>query len=129
MKSLDIQTVQMIEVADWNEFVSQVYGRPYDFQQQEGCRHRGIYRITVPDEVDDYVTHKTSEVISGRKYGVTFDSWLARDPKDPLPNQQYDWELTMWWDRNFYPMIEAVANDLHAKGLLAAGEYIINIDW
>jgi hypothetical protein len=35
----------------------------------------------------------------------------------------------MWWDRNFYPNLQMVANDLHEKGLLAAGDYIISIDW
>jgi hypothetical protein len=35
----------------------------------------------------------------------------------------------MWWERNFYPDIQIVANDLHSKDLLEAGTYIIEIDW
>lgn len=35
----------------------------------------------------------------------------------------------MWWVRNFYPDVNMVANDLYEKGLLEAGEYLINIDW
>jgi hypothetical protein len=35
----------------------------------------------------------------------------------------------MFWDRNFYPNVQMVANDLHKKGLLEAGEYSIRIDW
>ena len=39
------------------------------------------------------------------------------------------WAIDLWWERNFYPNIQMVANDLHSKGLLEAGEYTINIDW
>ena len=35
----------------------------------------------------------------------------------------------MFWERNFYPHVEMVMNDLHAKGLVEAGEYVIDIDW
>ena len=42
---------------------------------------------------------------------------------------QDSWLIDLWWKRNFYPDIEMVANDLHAKGLLEAGEYAIDIDW
>jgi hypothetical protein len=35
----------------------------------------------------------------------------------------------MWWERNFYPVIEMVGNDLHRKGLIKAGEYTIDVDW
>ena len=33
------------------------------------------------------------------------------------------------WERNFYPNIQAVANDLYKKGLLETGDYWIDIDW
>jgi len=61
--------------------------------------------------------------------GVSFKAWLARDPKQKLEGQEYDYELSLWWDRNFYPDVQMVANDLHAKGLLESGEYLIDIDW
>jgi hypothetical protein len=62
---------------------------------------------------------------------VSFKSWLERDPKQKLsnPRDQNDWSLGMWWERNFYPNVDMVINDLHSKGLLEAGEYTINIDW
>ena len=61
--------------------------------------------------------------------GVKFAVWLARDPKQPLKDQKNDFQLSLWWDRNFYPDVQTVANDLHAKGLLASGDYVIDIDW
>ena len=61
--------------------------------------------------------------------GVKFAKWLERDPKQPIKNQQYEWELNLFWIRNFYPNIQTVANDLYKKGLIKKGEYTINIDW
>lgn len=64
--------------------------------------------------------------------GVSFKAWLARDPKQPL-NSPDEWDrkngLSLWWQRNFYPDVQMVANDLYEKGLIEAGEYVIDIDW
>jgi hypothetical protein len=63
--------------------------------------------------------------------GVSFKAWLDRDPSKKLPNREDEdnWGLDLWWDRNFYPHVSMVINDLHTKGLLEAGEYGIEIDW
>ena len=63
--------------------------------------------------------------------GVSFKAWLERDPKQKLNADDCDCPsaITMWWERNFYPDVQMIANDLHSKGLLPAGEYVINIDW
>ncbi len=60
---------------------------------------------------------------------VKFNSWLSRDPKKPIKDQEFSWELDLFWSRNFYPSLQSVANDLYKKGLIEAGKYIINIDW
>jgi hypothetical protein len=128
---MKIKTVQMIETSDWDSVVKETYQRPYCFQQQHGCRDRGTHWLVVPDPEynDSEMNDSVPEIVNGPEMGVKFAAWLARDPAQPLQDQKWDWELPMWWERNFYPEIEAVANDLHAKGLLPAGEYIINIDW
>lgn len=61
--------------------------------------------------------------------GVSLAAWLARDPKTKIKDQKYDFELELWWQRNFYPDIQMIANDLYEKGLLEAGEYAIDVDW
>lgn len=63
--------------------------------------------------------------------GVKFKTWLDRDPKKLLKNKddQNDFSLELFWDRNFYPDVQTVANDLHKKGLIEADDYIIDIDW
>lgn len=61
--------------------------------------------------------------------GVSFKSWLARDPKEWKTIPSYGYEVVLFWDRNFYPHISMVINDLYSKGLLPEGEYVIDIDW
>jgi hypothetical protein len=125
-----IKTEQIIEVSDWDKLVEKTYGRPYCFQQQDGCKSRGIFRFSVPDNYTyDYKNNTIPEIVNGKKMGVSFEAWLARDPKQPIAEQKYDYKLNLWWERNFYPDFQMVANDLCNKGLLKAGNYIIEIDW
>lgn len=134
--TLRIQTVQMIEESDWSQFVSQVYGRRYRLQQQGGCYNRGVIPITVPSEYeyDDY-PDTVLEIVNGPEMGVNFEAWLARDPNAFIKQKEHDsfpdpiGDRNLWWDRNFYPPLDVVADDLHKRGLLPAGEYYINIDW
>lgn len=120
----------VIDVQDWDRLVEETYGRPYQYQQQQGCQSRGTQELTVPSKwADDYENDTVPEIVNGNEMGVSFKAWLARDPSQPLENQKYDHENKLWWIRNFYPDLDTVANDLHEKGLLPAGEYIINIDW
>lgn len=129
---MKIKTEKVIDVAEWDKLVQETYGRPYSFQQQSGCQDRGIRRITVPEEEEDNECPDTVlEKVNGPEMGVNFKAWLSRDPaqKLPAPDEQEDYCLRLWWERNFYPPIQSVANDLHAKGLLEVGEYAIDIDW
>jgi hypothetical protein len=83
--------------------------------------------------------------------GVSFKAWLERDPNASLnPSDKeligspYYWgeteddkikykedtgHINMFWERNFYPNLDMIINDLHSKGLIEAGEYEIDIDW
>ncbi len=131
---LNIRTVKMIDVSDWDYFVTETYGRIYSFQQQDGCKERGTHTITVPDVCCDYNREEIPEVVNGDVMGVKFEKWLERDPQQLLVNEDgsqnpSESSRNLWWERNFYPDVQAVANDLHAKGLLEAGSYVIDIDW
>jgi hypothetical protein len=122
------EAVTMIGVFDFDKLVRDTYGRVYSFQQQDGCKPRGIEQFTIPIvNPDDY---EAVEVGTDEEdLGVSFEAWLARDPKEPLPNQQYNWELELFWERNFYPNVEMILADLYKRGLIPAGELVINIDW
>jgi len=128
---MKITNKKFIEVDDWDELIIKTYGRPYKFQQQDDCRGRGIHTLSVPSEYDeeaemnDYIP----ELVNGSKMGVKFAVWLDRDPKQQIPGQEQPYQLNLFWERNFYPNINTVANDLYNQGLLGKGEYIINIDW
>lgn len=122
------RTVTVIDEQDFNEFVVKTYGRPYNFQQQDGCKPRGHVTLTVPDYADDFENETVPEKVNDPDMGVSFAAWLARDPKQLLDGKDL-WSTQLWWDRNFYPNVQMVVNDLHAKGLLDAGTYEINIDW
>lgn len=116
-------------VSEWDTLVSSTYKRPYNFQQQDDCKEPGTFRFTVPDEAEDFPRDEVPETLNSQIMGVSFAAWLDRDPTKPLALQPEDWRLAMWWQRNFYPNVQMIANDLHAKGLLAAGDYAIEIDW
>lgn len=151
--SIKYKNTKVIEVNDWDNLVTETYGKPYSFQQQEGCQSRGIVNITIPsDDYDEEMNDRISEVINHEsEMGVKFDVWVKRDPKESLnPSKEelkdcpYYWgkseddemiwkkdqsHINMFWERNFYPDLQTVANDLYKKGLIEAGEYTINIDW
>jgi hypothetical protein len=114
---------------EWDALVENTYGRPYKVQQQDGWRSRGDITFTVPDEASDYERDTVPEKVNHEEVGVSFKAWLARDPKKKLLNQKGNYELLLWWTRNFYPELQVVANDLHARGLLKSGTHTILIDW
>lgn len=127
--TVEIRTGQVIDVSEWNALVERAYGRPYNFQQQDGCKGRGGFRLTIPAEAEDHEGACVPEIVNHDEMGVSFAAWLARPPKMPLADSIADYSLDLWWMRNFYPDVQMVANDLHAKGLVQAGEYTIDIDW
>ena len=126
---IKIQTKQIIDVSDWDDLVVQTYGRPYMFQQQDGCKERQHVSITIPGGKYDFENDTIPEEINGDEMGVSFKAWLARDPKEWNGKPEDARYLDMFWERNFYPDVQMIANDLHAKGLIPAGNYEINIDW
>lgn len=123
------KNVQMIEGSDWDRLVKSTYGKPYSFQQQNGCQDRGTFDLSVPtDWNNDFENDSVPDEINGDEMGVSFKAWLARDPEEWNGKDKW-YSKDLFWGRNWYPDIQTVANDLHAKGLLPAGEYVINIDW
>ena len=123
----------MIEDGEWDALVKETYGKPYCFQQQDGCKDRGTFEFKVPAPAEDLENESLPEIVNHKQMGVKFSSWLARDPKQPLKDEDkdgdVDWMIETWWERNFYPEFQTLANDLHARGLLEAGKYTINMDW
>lgn len=126
---MKIRNEKVVDVREWDDLVETTYGRMYNFQQQDGCKERQRVRITIPDEAYDYENDTVTEEVNHEQMGVNFKAWLSRDPNQALPGQKYDYQLELWWHRNFYPDVQMIANDLHSKGLIEAGDYVIDIDW
>jgi hypothetical protein len=127
---LNFKNVRLVDLEEWDELVSETYGRPYTFQQQDGCKSRGTFEFSVPcDYPKDYENDTVVEKVNGPEEGVSFKAWLARDPKQPLSDDDASYAVNMWWDRNFYPHVSMVIDDLYAKGLIIRGDYLIDIDW
>lgn len=127
-----MKPVMMIPVEEFDDLVQETYGRTYSFQQQDGCKNRGTEHFTVPVQHPvDYNRGTVPENVNDPVMGVSFSAWLSRDPTQLLNNADDDDEfhLEMWWERNFYPSVDMILNDLHARGVLAAGDYCIDIDW
>lgn len=137
MNTLKTETVKLVTLQEWDEFVSETYGKIYCFQQQDGCKDRGIERITVPDPYADEWDYENTSIpfkVNGKEMGVSFETWLNTSPSDTI--HEFDGDICgpefnnqLFWQRNFYPNVNMIANDLHSKGLLESGEYIIVIDW
>ncbi len=147
---MNIVTRKQISVQDWDALVEKTYGKIYSFQQQDGCKSRGVETISTTD-LYDYENDTIPELINGPEMGVSFKAWLERDPKAPLnpssgelktsnyyfgftekDEQKYKTNssnIRMFWERNFYPHASMIADDLCKKGLLKQGEYDIKIDW
>lgn len=135
---ITITDTTFIDVSDWDAFVQEVYDKPYNFQQQEGCRGRGVYRLDVPSDYgDDY--EDSLEIpyeINGDEMGVKFEVWrdtplkeIKTNLKNAMKDEYTNYSLQCFYERNFYPCLGALVNDLHAKGLLPEGEYAIIVDW
>ena len=123
------RTEHLIDVGDFDKLVIDTYGKSYSFQQQDDCKERHLVRVTVPEEASDYDRDTVPEVINGREMGVSFKAWLARDPKEWNGKPEDIRFIDMFWERNFYPDVQMILNDLHEKGLIDAGDYAIDIDW
>lgn len=126
------KSVKIIDVYDFDELVQNTYKRPYDLQQQNGCMDRQTIYFSVPNSASDFENDTIPEEVNGDKKGVSFKSWLARDPYKKLDTDE-EWArehgLDLFWSRNFYPDFQTLVNDLHSKGLLESGDYGIKIDW
>ena len=136
---LKYKTERVVQVRDWDRLVTETYKKPYSFQQQDGCQSRGVVNITIPDKWtnDEEMNDSIPEVINGDEMGVKFQVWLDTTVEEVNAKfeevngkpESYPGQNSLFWERNFYPELQTVANDLYNKGLIEAGSYTINIDW
>jgi hypothetical protein len=128
MGQLRTRTEKIIDVHDFDKLVQNTYGKQYSYQQQDGCRSRGMYPLCVPNESEDIDRDVIPEEINGSEMGVSFSAWLLRDVEKSVGPYKDEWYIELFWERNFYPDVQMIANDLHVKGLIKSGSYLIDVD-
>lgn len=116
--------MQIITAQDWDSLVFETYGKPYNFQQQDGCKPRGLYKVYAPE---DYEEDEIPVEINGEVMGASFKSWLDRSPEEKFFKE--DFYNTLFWNRNFYPDLGTLVEDLRNKGLCPKEDFRIEVDW
>lgn len=124
-----MKKVIIIDVYEFDTLVQNTYGKPYSFRQQDDCKDRGLVYITVPCKEEDYDNDTILEEVNGEEMGVSFNAWLERDVNKPVGENYNKRSIETFWERNFYPDVSMIVNDLYKKELLNAGKYAIEIDW
>lgn len=114
--------VTLIWEIEFSDLVRKIYGRPYQFQQQGDMMGQDtIYRFSVP-----------ATPLGDHWQAVPFQQWLDADPPTPATDGGFDrdrFSEELRWDREFYPEVEDVINDLHRRGLIDEGEYAMHVWW
>lgn len=115
---------RVVDVGDFDDLVKMTYGKPYSYQQQDGCKSRGVHYFKVHEAprdylIDDYQGEPIPSIGNG-EMGVAFSTWLETPPEE---------HKRLFWERYFYPDFDMVIDDLTRRGLIEPGKYMINIDW
>ena len=120
---------------DFNKLVEKTYDKFYCFQQQDNGRKHGVYTFEIPVKSPfNYQNISIPEIVNHSEIGVDFYTWLQRDIHKPLKDVKYTTDfnkslgLRLWWDRNFFPSIDMIINDLYKNGILPEGFLKIIID-
>lgn len=139
MDKLEFEIKKVVEDYHWNAFVESVFGKEpntYNFQQQNGCRDRGLYLVRVfPSEedlldeqelLDEEISYKVNGY--GEMFGVSLKTWLNTSKEDTKSKVGKDYLNDLFWARHFYPTIEELVAYLYKLGLLEEGDFYIEID-
>lgn len=124
-KKLVAEDTKLILESDWSDLVVQVYGRPYQFQQQGEMKGQNtIYEFTVPESFDNWD-------ISG--VDAEIQEWLnATPPREEIgegDSSITEFRVTLWWLRENYPDFETIMIDLARRGLIDPGSYALHTCW
>ena len=77
--ALKFTTEKVVSVQDWDKLVETTYGRPYRFQQQNGCQDRGTFLLAVPsEETNDFENPTVPEEVNHPDMGLALRAgWPA----------------------------------------------------
>lgn len=121
---------KVIHYSDWNEFIYSIYKLPYNYQQQNDCQNKSI-EISIPRDILDNWDDGADSIpyeVNGEEMCVKFDTWKNSDFKEMCKHFDGEWRARLFYERNFYPDINPLLDDLYKRGLLEEGEYLILVD-
>lgn len=131
--------VTLIWEDDWSRLVTQVFGKPYQFQQQgEMHGQNSIYAFTVPENFDDWDIEGvdrdiqewlTKEMPRTETHPAVKDGQVVYVERDRDEWPPRDLTVKLWWLRENYPDFDVVMCALARKGLIDPGEYALHIWW
>lgn len=126
---LEYENLRVIENYKWNEFISSIYNLPYNYQQQND-RQNTNFEFNIPNDLEeeDLGSDSIPYEVNGEDECVKFDTWKNSDFEEIGKNFEYEVETKLFYERNFYPSIFQILNDLYNRGLIEEGDYLIRID-
>lgn len=126
---LEYQNLRVIENYKWSEFISSVYNLPYNYQQQNECQNTN-FEFNIPNDLEeeDLGSDSIPYEVNGKDECVKFDVWVNSKLEDISKNFEYESDAVIFYNRNFYPSIFQILNDLYNRGLIEEGDYLIRID-
>lgn len=114
MTTFQDRTYKYIDMRDWNDLISTVYGeRPYNVQQADFLPQDSVIFADVPNG------WFMDEDLEGE-----LENWLGQ----PLPAED-DSIARMRFQRESTVSVDALLFDLHKRGLVDEGKYLIHIWW
>ena len=117
-----------IDLYVWNHLVETTYNKPYHFQQQNGCRDRGVYEVDI-NYAEDIERTTIPEELNGDEMGVSFKAWLERGIDEWNGADEDKRFIKLFWHRNFYPSVDIIAQDLFDRGIITEKSFDIVVDW
>src|SRR5574343_1183830 len=104
-----MKNVNIFQLNEFDELIKKEYNKKYySFQQQDGCKDRGIEYFTIPinDPEDlDNLSMIEDDVKNNRLSvyrGVKFEEWLLKDKDFKwFIGKEREYENALLWERNF----------------------------
>lgn len=151
---IKIRTIEVIDESDLNKLVQEVYGRPWNLQQQGEMMSNDslAYLEVFPNDEEvrswpEYAAFEKwrdvpmDEPIEGPeadRYREILAEELAKDEPDENLIKWWEHYITLkpgtleyqlYWERDYYPPQDILMGDLCERGLIPEGEYHVWVSW
>lgn len=106
---IKFEEVRMVDSSEIDRVVESIYQLPFNYQQQN-------IENDIKDSFEYWIVPREDRYLEG----LSIEEWTKED-KPNTPNYKRTFERTI------YPDFQQVLNELHRRGLMPEGKYIISI--